>query len=66
MEKGKESLYAFVACRLLGRHRYRNRVPRVFACEVYCSRCNRVFGSFDAPLARKLWNEDAAVRLRMS
>lgn len=54
-----------IACRLLGRHRYRNRVSDVFACEVYCARCSRVFGAFDAPHARQLWNEDTAARRRM-
>lgn len=51
-------------CRLVG-HRYRNRVPMVFYCYVYCSRCGRVFGSFDAPYARSLWNSDSDARKRM-
>lgn len=62
----RRSLISFVLCRVLARHRYRNRVPQVFNCEVYCFRCGRVFGSFDAPLARKLWADDPVARRRMT
>jgi hypothetical protein len=51
-------------CRVLD-HRYRNRVPEVFCGEVYCSRCGRVFGSFDSPFARALWQNDINARRQM-
>lgn len=46
-------------CALAG-HQYRNSVPRVFECRVYCRRCDRVFGSFDAPLP-DVWRSRHAV-----
>lgn len=46
-------------------HRYRNRVVKPFHAEVYCPRCSRVFGSFDAPFARHLWESDPDARRKM-
>lgn len=40
-----------ILCKILD-HKYRNRVPRIYECEVYCLRCGRVFGHFDSPQDR--------------
>lgn len=53
-----------ILCWLVG-HQYRNRVPEVFRTEVYCLRCQRVFGSFDSPFTRRLWETDEAARRKM-
>lgn len=45
-----------IICFLLG-HVYRNSVPRVMECVVYCLRCGREFGHFDSPHARQMWND---------
>jgi DNA-directed RNA polymerase subunit RPC12/RpoP len=39
-------------CLFIG-HQYRNSVPQPFECLVYCLRCNKIFGHFDAPQMRK-------------
>jgi hypothetical protein len=39
-------------CLLIG-HQYRNSVPRLCECLVYCPRCQRVFGHFDSPDIRR-------------
>ena len=41
-------------CNLIG-HQYRNSIPQIFECVVYCLRCDRKFGHFDSPAARLMW-----------
>lgn len=37
--------FAWALCLIIG-HRYRNSVPALHHCEVYCIRCRRSFGRF--------------------